>query len=208
MPRARRGAFAGRTAIAAAAAEGLIALSAVAGFVAEPLFAAMLLVLVVYFLVTAISRLHVVSRLARSVLEITAVMFLTAQLLIPYSIHLSGWFATSAVSSLSDESRGKLVTLHQEITGSTSSTSFDGWSKDDEVKSGFERAVSDLPHKVDTVGLYLMRQLASAVLLGVVFPLGLMLLFLGLARRLIGSVASTLHSDWTPAPSTEPNRNA
>ncbi len=185
-------------ALSAAASEGLIALSLIAQFVTAYLLDAALIALAAYLFVSAISRLHAFTRLARVVAEVFAVLFLVAYLIIPYSIHLSGWVATNAVSALHQESRDKLTALHGDVTGkSVQSDEFDGWSKDDQVKSGFERITSNLTHKIDGMGLYAIRHLTSAVLLGIVFPFGLLLVFYAGARRLIRYTAMALESDWS-----------
>lgn len=191
------------SAAAAASAEALLAISSIAQFLSQPLLCVALALLAAYFILSAFHRVHTVSRTVRSMTEIVSVLFLVVHLIVPYSIHLSGWIATNAVASLHEESRSRLQSLHGDITDHTIiADGFDSWSKDDQVKAGFERVSKNVTHKIDAVGLYSVRQFTSAVLLGIVLPLGLLAVFYLGAQRMVRFAAAALAADWAAAKSS------
>ena len=170
--------------VAASAAAGLKGLVRLADVVSPLLFKLALPLLATYFIAASISSTHLVTLVSRVLSEAVVVLFLTAYLLIPYSIHGTGWLTQQITADLKQEGREHLINIHQELK--------QGEQRRPRIKERaehaiheFERTVLHMPQKVSAMSLFVIRHIAATIIEGLVFPIGIFLTLWFTVRRVI-----------------------
>ncbi len=170
--------------VAASAAVGLKGLVRLADVVSPILFKLALPLLATYFIAASISSAHLVTIVSRVLSEAIVALFLTAYLLIPYSIHGTGWLSQQITADLKQEGREHLNHIHQELT--------QGKQRKARLKERaehaiheFERTAVHVPQKVSAMSLFLIRHVAATIIEGVLFPIGIFLALWFTVRQVI-----------------------
>ena len=176
----------GVAALSATAAAAMKQLDRAAALLSPMLFELTLALLGVYLIARAIHAKHPITQLAHSITEVAGILFLTAFLLVPYSIHVSGWLGHQVVAPLKRQSTQHYVNLHKDIQHARADSERHGRAK--AATHALERMFSDIGHRAEASSLAFVKHAAAALLEGIVLPLTIfatLLLILRMGARKI-----------------------
>jgi hypothetical protein len=148
---------------------------------------------IAWMILRIVPAARTVRRMARSIAEILAVLFVISYLIIPYSINLTGWLGQTVSGSLAPDTETVVETFHgATFTDGGLQTDLGYWTRGKNVKSAYESVTSELPDKVSALMSYTVQKFAHLVIVGVLFPLSVLLLLAVLGRRLVGVMIKEL----------------
>lgn len=178
---------------AAAASASLKQLIALIEMLNPLLFKLTLLFGGAYLIVSSFSRKHWLTSTSRGLCEIVVLVFLTTYLIIPYSIHATGWLGQQLTAEIKHNTNERLNNLHHDITRHRVDKSDHGKSAK-HAMSRFDKFAVNIKHKIESMTLILIRHIATALIEGILLPLGLVLvLFYGIKRiaKQVGRIYET-----------------
>lgn len=183
------GAIESALAASAAATVGAHALqyvNSIADQVSVVLFIALIWAVVGWMILRMLPVAGLVRLLGRGFTEAIAVLFLISYLVVPYSIHLTGWLSETVAGSLQPDTEAAVEQFHSATFQDGSlNTDLSFWTRSGNVKSIYEDLTNELPDKVSALTVYAVRKFAHLTIVGVVFPM-MVVLGLGLlGRRLV-----------------------
>jgi hypothetical protein len=136
-----------------------------------------------------------VRRMTRSIAEVLAVLFMISYLIIPYSINLTGWLSQSVSGSLDPDAETVVESFHgATFTDGGINTDLGFWTRGQNVKSAYEDVTNELPDKVSALMSYTVQKFAHLLIVGVLFPLSVLLMLAVLGRRLVGLMIKELET--------------
>lgn len=177
------------SAAAAVAAATLNVTDRIAARLSPLLFEVALLAIAIYLIALAIDRNHRVTHLTKGLAEIGLLLFLTAYILIPYSIHTTGWLSEHAVAGLKADSSDQIAGFRGDVTRAT--RGHDLVKRAEQAAHDLKKQFRGLTHKVSAMGRSMVRQATAALIEGVLLPLGVFAM-LWLALRRLMRQASTV----------------
>lgn len=160
----------GVAAVAASAAAAMKALDKAAAVASPLLFEATLVLLGIYLIARTVRARHPITQLAHSLAEVATILFLTAFLLVPYSIHVSGWLSQHAVAPLKTYSAEHYANLYDDIHHARAENERHVRAKS--ATYALEEMFSDIAHRAEASSLAFVKHATATVLEGIVLPLG------------------------------------
>lgn len=197
------------SAAATVSAHALQFVNSIADHLSAELFVALVWAVAGWMILRILPVARHLRNLGRALTEAIAVVFIISYLVIPYSINVTGWLGGAIAGSLQPDTETAVEYFHSATFKDGSlNTDLDFWTRSSNVKSAYEGLVSDLPDKVSALTLYAVRKLAHLTVVGVVFPV-MVVLGLGLlGRRLVAVAVKDLEVSLDPVAQKKPARRA
>jgi len=176
-------------------AHALKFVNAIADQVSANIVIALAWAVIAWMILRIVPAARTVRRMARSIAEVLAVLFVISYLIIPYSINLTGWLSQTVSGSLDPDTETIVETFHgATFTDGGLQTDLGYWTRGKNVKSAYENVTNELPDKVSTLRSYTVQKFAHLLIVGVLFPLGVLLMLAVLGRRLVGMMIKELET--------------
>lgn len=170
---------------AGAVVEVLLLLTSLARRLAAPLFSAALVSVAIYVLLS-MTPARRATEVSRAFCQTVVSLFFVAHLLVPYSIQVSGWAASSMLATASQDHRENIENFSDETRVALGHvTEVSAWKAADEMASALEAATSDAGQKSHVVRRYHVWRIAHSTVFGVAVPILSFLLLWWAGRRLV-----------------------
>lgn len=164
-----------------------ISLSLIAASAIAPLlFKAMLLSTALALLAAPLHRSHILRSLLGMAARMTTFGFLTAFLLLPYSVNIAGSLVTMIPLESYQPHDNAPDNLHAHLVAqSDGPPGFDTWTSRDVAQQFYASISSNLRHSVSQIKVYAIKSLAMDMLIGLVLPLLLLVFGLVFLKRVM-----------------------
>ncbi len=179
----------GAAAAAAVSAEALTFLNSVADQVSAVLLLAALVVFALWMILRLAPVAAVFRSMGRALTEGMVVLFLMTYLVLPYSINVGGWLGETVAGSIAPDTDVAVEQFHGATFKSSGlNTDLNFWSNSGNVRSVYEDLTDELPDKVSSLTSYAVQSLAHLIVVGLMFPL-LVVIGLGLICRRLAQLS-------------------
>jgi len=128
----------------------------------------------------------VLRRMTRAAFELSLLVFLVLRIALPYGIAATAALSGVVKHDLIGDARDTLQQMHAELASGDGgkAVSLEGWVTDHAARSAFEQAAADFPNNLEATAHYTTRRVAVSFIDGIALPFGIVLLFVGLGRRI------------------------
>lgn len=137
---------------------------------------------------------RVFKRAARSIVETFAVLLLVSYFVLPYTINVTGWLSQTLAGSLQVNTQSAVENFHKDtFRGESLRTNLKFWTSSNNVRATYDEVTTDLHDKVSALTRYAIERFASLLIVGILFPLSVVLILTMLLRRLLLLGFDTFH---------------
>ena len=106
-------------------------------------------------------------------------------LVLPYTINVTGWLSQTLVDTIHATADSAVEQFHEDtLQGGSLNTDLSYWTSSSNVRATYQEVTSDLHDKVSAMTRYAVERLANLIVLGLLFPLSVILILIAVLRRL------------------------
>ena len=121
----------------------------------------------------------------RAIAETLAVLFVLSYLVLPYAINVTGRLSESLAGSLHPDTQTTVTQLHDDtLQGGSLSTDLGYWTNSSNLRAVYQEVTADLHDKVSALTRYAVMRIANLIVVGLLFPLSVVLILTLVLRRL------------------------